>query len=35
MDRAHEVVIAADLRTLSDMPLNEVASRHVLRLVQV
>ena len=35
VDRAHEVVTAVDLRTLSDMPLNEDASRHVHRLVQV
>ena len=35
VDRADEVVIVADLRTLSDMPLNEVASRHIHRLVQV
>ena len=30
VDRAHEVVTLADLRALSDMPLNEVASRHVI-----
>ena len=35
VDRAHEVVTLADLRTFSDMPLNEVASRHVHRLVQI
>ena len=35
VDRAHEVVTPADLRALSDMSLNEVASRHVHRLVQV
>ena len=35
VDMAHEVVIAADLKALSDVPLNEVASRHVHRLVQV
>ena len=35
VDRAHEVVTAADLRTLSDMPLNKVVSGHVHRLVQV
>ena len=32
VDRAHEVVTVADLKTLSDVPLNEVASRHVHRL---
>ena len=35
VDRAHEVMTVVDLRTLSDMPLNEVASHHVHRLVQV
>ena len=35
VDRAHEVVTPADLRALSDMSLNEVASRHVHRLIQV
>ena len=35
VDRAHEVVTAADLRTLSNIPLNEIAPRHVYRLVQV
>jgi len=35
VDRAHEVVTAADLKALFDVPLNEVASRHVHRLVQV
>ena len=35
VDMAHEVVTAADLKALSDVPLNEVASRHVHRLVQV
>ena len=35
VDKAHEVMIAANLRTLSDLPLNEVASRHIHRLVQV
>ena len=35
VDMAHEVVTPADLRTLSDIPLNEDASRHVHRLVQV
>ena len=35
VDRAHEVVTTADLKALSDVPLNEVASRHVHRLVQV
>ena len=35
VDRAHEVVTAANLKALSDVPLNEVASRHVHRLVQV
>ena len=35
VDRAHEVVTPADLRVLSDMSLNEVASRHVHKLVQV
>ena len=33
VDRAHEVVNAADLKALSDAPLNKVASRHVHRLV--
>ena len=33
VDRAHEVVTPADLRALSDMSLNEVASRHVHKLV--
>ena len=35
VDRAHEVVTAVDLKTLSDAPLNEVASRHVHRFVHV
>ena len=35
VDRAHEVVTPADLKALSDMSLNEVASRHVHKLVQV
>ena len=35
VDRAHEVVTAANLKALSGMPLNEVASRYVHRLVQV
>ena len=35
MDRAHMVITPADLRALSDMSLNEVASRHVHKLVQV
>ena len=35
VDRAHKVVTPADLRALSDMSLNEVASRHVHKLVQV
>ena len=35
MDRAHEVVTPVDLRALSDMSLNDVASRHVHKLVQV
>ena len=35
MDRVHEVVTPVDLRALSDMSLNEVASHHVHRLVQV
>ena len=35
LDRAHEVVTPADLRALSDMSLNDVASRHVHKLVQV
>ena len=35
MDRAHEVVTPADLRALSNISLNEVASRHVHKLVQV
>ena len=35
VDRAHEVVTPVDLRALSDMSLNEVASRHVHKLVQV
>ena len=35
VDKAHEIVTPADLRALSDMSLNEVASRHVHRLIQV
>ena len=35
VDRAHEVVTTVDLKALSDVPLNEVASRHIHRLVQV
>ena len=35
VDRAHEVVTPADLRALSDMSLNDIASRHVHKLVQV
>ena len=35
VDRADEVVTPANLRALSDMPLNEIASRHVHWLVQV
>ena len=35
VDKAHEVVTSADLRALSDMLLNEVASRHVHWLVHV
>ena len=35
LDRAHEVVTPADLRALSDMSLNDVASRYVHKLVQV
>ena len=35
VDRAHEVVTLADLRALSDMSLNDVASCHVHKLVQV
>jgi len=35
LDRAHEVVTPADLKALSDMSLNDVASRHVHKLVQV
>ena len=35
VDRAHEVVTPANLKALSDMSLNEVASRHVHKLVQV
>ena len=35
LDRAHEVVAPEDLRALSDMSLNDVASRHVHKLVQV
>ena len=33
VDKAYEVVTAVDLRTLSDVPLNEVLSHHVHRLV--
>ena len=33
VDRAHEVVTPADLKALSDLSLNEVASRHVHKLV--
>ena len=35
MDRAHKIVTAADMKALSDVILNEVASCHVHRLVQV
>ena len=35
VDRTHKVVTPADLRALSDMSLNEVASRHVHKLVQI
>ena len=35
VDRAHEVVTPADLKALSNMSLNKVASRHVHKLVQV
>ena len=35
VDRAHEVVTPANLKALSDLSLNEVASRHVHKLVQV
>ena len=35
VDRAYEVVTPADLRALSDMSLNDVASRHVHKLIQV
>ena len=35
VDRAHEVVTPVDLRALLDMSLNDVASRHVHKLVQV
>ena len=35
VNRAHEVVTPANLRALSDMSLNDVASRHVHKLVQV
>ena len=35
LDRAHEVVTPADLRALSDMSLNDIASSHVHKLVQV
>ncbi|XP_050265136.1 uncharacterized protein LOC126709091 [Quercus robur] len=35
VDRAHEVVTPADLRALSDMSLNDIASLHVHKLVQV
>ena len=35
LDRAHEVVTPADLKALSDLSLNDVASRHVHKLVQV
>ena len=35
VDKAHEVVSPANLRALSNLSLNEVASHHVHRLVQV
>ncbi|XP_065618382.1 uncharacterized protein LOC111988047 [Quercus suber] len=35
VDRAHEVVTAADLKVLSGVPFNDVAARHVHKLVQV
>ena len=35
VERAHEVVTPADLKALSDLSLNDVASRHVHKLVQV
>ena len=35
VDRAHEVVTSADLKALSGLSLNDVASRHVHKLVQV
>ena len=35
VERAHEVVTPAGLKALSDMSLNDVASRHVHKLVQV
>ena len=35
VERAHEVVTSADLKALSDLSLNDVASRHVHKLVQV
>ncbi|XP_065626777.1 uncharacterized protein LOC136066415 [Quercus suber] len=35
VDRAHEVVIAADLKALSDVPLSGVAAGHVHKIIQV
>ena len=35
VERAHEVVTSSDLKALSDLSLNDVASRHVHKLVQV
>ncbi|XP_065621118.1 uncharacterized protein LOC136063974 [Quercus suber] len=35
VDRAHEVLTADDLKVFKGVPFNEVASRHVQRLVQV
>ena len=35
MDRAHGVVTVEDLKVFSRVPFNNVASRHVHKLVQV
>ena len=35
VEKAHEVVTSADLKALFDLSLNDVASRHVHKLVQV
>lgn len=35
VDRAHEVVTTTDLEVLSGIPFNDVAARHVHKLVQV